>query len=436
MTQWKHPTGNSPKSAALVCLGPSSQTYIGCNLRPDLSEEVLGCDEVWTVNRGANVFRHDLLWIMDHIQGEADKNPRYGASLWKHDKPIITSDNMDGWPSHVHSYPFNEVWNWLRTVVNPMHGDWYHNSLAYIIVYAAFIGLKELRVFGADYSNHNNGVVENGHPCVAYWVGRMESAGLLVRTTDDSAFLNSNQRSWIYGYNHDPRVIPSNRKRFQDLIGQPVDGNTIELLSGERQVAAEINQIQPDHVERYSWAAAKVSGMVLDIGCGVGYGSALMVDSNANIKGVVALDRSVESINYANNHYPRPNVSYEVADFNNFDSSKLPKSDWAVLFEIVEHLPDPKPLLKKLPCDKLVLSVPNQDRIPYSPESAPHHHRHYNMHDLGDLLSESGWKVTGWYGQRDPISPVEKYHAIHRTIVVEAERYAKRGSNAKNGKDS
>ena len=120
----------------------------------------------------------------------------------------------------VYLYPWDEIMAWLVEKVNPIHGDWFHNSVAYILVYAAFIGVKELRVFGADYASHNNGTVEAGHPNVAYWVGCLERAGLIVRPYANSQFLNAAQRDHIYGYRNDPRRVPFNRAKFQELINK------------------------------------------------------------------------------------------------------------------------------------------------------------------------------------------------------------------------
>ena len=288
---WTHPTGKAPKTVNLICLGPSSRAYIGAHMQPDL-DACLEVDETWTLNRGATFFPHDLCFVMDHIGGEADKFPRYGASLWRHNRPIITSDNCEGWPSHVHKFPLDEVWHWLRTTVNPMHGNWFHNSVAYVIVYAAFIGVRELRVFGADYGNHSSGVVEDGHPCVAYWAGVMERVGLVCFAPEQSGFLNINQRDWIYGYRDDPRKIPANRARFRAMVGLESVAESTVLLSGERQVSADLCGIQPDHKARYEWAAARIGkgATVLDIGSGIGYGSAILADSGAYH--VIAFERS------------------------------------------------------------------------------------------------------------------------------------------------
>jgi SAM-dependent methyltransferase len=425
---FQHPTGNTPKSVALVCLGPSHRAYIGANFEPDLSEVVTGVDEIWTLNRGIGVFRHDLAFVMDHIQGEADKHPRYGAMLWKHNKPIITSDNYPNWPNHVRQFPFKEIWNWTIGAVNPMHGDWYHNSVAYIVVYAGFIGVKELRVFGADYSLHSSGVVEDGHPNVAYWVGKMEAVGLKVVAPADSSFLNVNQRSWIYGYQNDPRTIPANRARFRAMVGEPADPDSTALLSGERQVASDLEYIQPDHRARYAWAAGKVgwNDGLLDIGCGVGYGTAMLADRVGTNGRVVGYERSVESLDFAKATYDRPNIEWTEFDL---DGRTLPVAettyDAATAFEIIEHLANPKPMLASIPAQRLFASVPNEAVIPYSPESAPFHQRHYTSEQFGELLKECGWHVVEWRGQAGPQAPVGPLETTSRTLVVEAVRCQK-----------
>jgi len=417
-----HPTGNTPKTVALVCLGPSHRAYIGANFEPDLSEVVTGVDEIWTLNRGIGVFRHDLAFVMDHIQGEADKHPRYGAMLWKHNKPIITSDNYPNWPNHVRQYPFLEIWNWLAGTLNPMHGGWFHNSVAYILCYAAFIGVKDLRVFGADYSLHSSGVVEDGHPNVAYWVGKLEAAGLVVTAPADSSFLNINQRAWIYGYQNDPRTIPANRARFRAMVGEPADPDSTALLSGERQVATELIGIQPDHRARYEWAAAKIGEAddLLDLGCGVGYGTSLLSE---RARLVVGFERSAEALAFARKFYGRPNILWRQMDLDNESLPPMEQTyDAATAFEIIEHLAYPKPMLASIPAQRLFASVPNEAVIPYSPESAPFHQRHYTSEQFGELLKECGWHVVEWRGQAGPQAPVGPLEVTSRTLVVEAVR--------------
>lgn len=211
-----HPTGGTPRSVTLVSLGPSREDY--CMSMQEPVPAFPSADEIWTLNRGVWHVPHDLLFVMDHIQGEAESYPEYGARLWRHDKPIITSDTADGWPDHVYSFPFDAVTSWLAADVKPVHGDWFHNSLAYILVYAAFIGVRELTVWGADYSHHRSGRVEDGHPNVAYWAGVLERVGLSVRVPSASTFLGANQRGYMYGYHRDPRAAARQRReRFKAL---------------------------------------------------------------------------------------------------------------------------------------------------------------------------------------------------------------------------
>lgn len=429
MNDWKHPTGNSPKTIALICLGPSRNAYIGAHFESDLSDVVIGVDEVWTLNRGRGVFDHDLLFVMDNIQGEADKYPRYGASLWKHDKPIITSDNCDGWPAHVHKYPFREIWNWTIGAMNPIHGDWYHNSVAYILVYAGFIGVEEVRIYGADYSTHNSGVVEDGHPNVAYWVGKLESIGMRVLAPSDSHFLNINQRNWIYGYRDDPRKIPANRARFRAMVGGEPNPDSTALLSGERQVAPSIEHIQPDHVFRYQWAAGKINhnDRVLDLGSGVGYGSKILREAGA--REVVGLELSQESIEYAKKHYGMHNIVWIQADLDGKYVDDYLRADLsagefdsATAFEIIEHLADPAPMLQSIKAKKLYASVPNESVIPYSPDTAPFHQRHYTSEQFAALLKRCRWTPVAWHGQNGPSEPVCQVGPNSRTLIVEAIR--------------
>lgn len=418
---WIHPTGKTPKTVNLLCLGPSRQRYLDACFTDEPDEIINTADEVWTLNRGGLAFPHDLLFVMDHIGGEADKFPRYGAALWNHSKPIITSDNCEGWPAHVRRYPMLELWDWLRRNVQPNHGDWFHNSVAYILVYAAFIGVKTLRVFGADYHNHTSGVVEDGHPCVAYWAGRLESAGLVVMPVAESGFLNANQRQWMYGYKDDPRRIPAARARFRAMVGLEAAPESTTLRSGERQVGTTLEEIQPDHRYRYDWANERVFGNVLDLGAGIGYGSALLAD-NPVVTAVTSVERSAESRAYARAHYARDKIGQAGLDLD-FPINWTDDFDWAVAFEIIEHLAHPKRLLKDLPAKRLLLSVPNETVVPYSPETAPFHQRHYTQTQLQELLSDSGWRVIAWYGQSGPMSPVMELNANSRTLIVECERY-------------
>lgn len=413
---WIHPTGKAPKTVNLICLGPSKSAYIGMMMQDDLAN--YPADEVWTLNRGIPLFTHDLGFVMDHIQGEADANPAYGAALWKSDKPIITSDNCDGWPAHVVQYPFREIWNWIQAELYAMHGDWWHNSVAYIVAYAAFIGVRELRIFGADYHNHSSGGVEDGHPCVAYWVGVMERAGLLVRPVESSSFLGTDRRSWIYGYHKDPRAAPK-RARFRDLVGLSQTAEGTALDSGERQVAETIDGVQYDHVARYRFAASRAAGDVVDIGGGIGYGAMILAEEYG-VDQVTLIDCSQDALTHSEKYFTHEKIRRVQMDL---EAPQEIGGNVSVCFEVIEHLVNPARLLRAVKSRYLICSVPNEQVIPYNPETAPFHHRHYTRDQFVRLLSDTGWGVERTYGQDGPTSDVKEFDpAKSRTIIAACHR--------------
>lgn len=235
---FKHPTGGSPKSVILIGLGPSHHDYDQAWLNPHTPDVLWQADEVWIINRGLFNIQHDLAWVMDFVEGEANNFPVYGAKLWNHDKPIITSERPDDWPGHVHRYPFEEIWSWQsqfpkvkwtdcygterESVGPPAHQDWLHNSVPYIINYAAWLGVKIMYTWGLDYHHHKSGRVEDGHVNCGYWTGCSEFAGMKIVPYDQSTFLNANQRGYIYGYppGMDPRPIAvSRRAAFRRFAG-------------------------------------------------------------------------------------------------------------------------------------------------------------------------------------------------------------------------
>jgi len=258
---WQHPTGNAPKVVHLVGLGPTHHDYDQGWLNPATPEVLWQANEVWAINRGCFNIRHDMLWVMDHISGEAENFPVYGAKLWNHDKPIITSDNADGWPPHVHLFPFDEIWTWLNSPVfkTPPKHMLFHNSVAFVVVYAAFIGVKQIRGWGLDYHHHKSGRVEDGHANVAYWVGRMEEAGLEVAPVESSTFLGVNMSGYIYGYQRDPRP-PAVAKRAQFARIAGIDpGETIED-GPARPAEAEGGAIVPISSQRKGRAKKRARG--------------------------------------------------------------------------------------------------------------------------------------------------------------------------------
>ena len=196
------------------------------------------------------------------------------------------------------------------------------------------------------------------------------------------------------------------------------------LNSGERQVTPNISEIRRDHVARYEWALTQIpkGGKVIDFACGIGYGCRIIADAGALAHG---FDIDAESIEYAKENYSVDGkTKFTVASGDT--PPELGEYDVAISFETIEHIEDPRPLLKALreAAPVLLASVPNEDVMPWM--QAPgigtaFHFRHYTKLEFAELLAECGWKITDCFGQEGKESEVEA-GVDGRTLIAVCER--------------
>jgi SAM-dependent methyltransferase len=154
------------------------------------------------------------------------------------------------------------------------------------------------------------------------------------------------------------------------------------------------------HLKRYvfaePWCREKD---VLDLACGVGYGTAHLA---AVARSVVGADVSEEAVRYAGSRYAASNVSYVVAD-----ATSLPFGagafDTVCSFETIEHLPDRDAYLAEVvrvlrPGGTYVVSTPHARRTIEHPDN-PFHHVELDHADFEALLRRYFGEVE-IYGQR------------------------------------
>src|SRR3990170_4634858 len=91
------------------------------------------------------------------------------------------------------------------------------------------------------------------------------------------------------------------------------------------------DRIRDDHLSRYKFAQGFVKGKkVLDIACGVGYGS-MMLKEVASF--VVGVDISDDNILYASEFYKSDNLKFEKGDIRTYGSEGDILFDFVVCFE-------------------------------------------------------------------------------------------------------
>jgi 2-polyprenyl-3-methyl-5-hydroxy-6-metoxy-1,4-benzoquinol methylase len=106
-----------------------------------------------------------------------------------------------------------------------------------------------------------------------------------------------------------------------------------------------------EHIERYRFASEFARGRVLDIACGAGYGSELMLRGKNGmlIDEILGADIDKKAVEYALEHYSFDNVSYVVANALNPDLKKeLGNFDTIVSFETIEHFKGDEVFIKNL----------------------------------------------------------------------------------------
>jgi O-antigen biosynthesis protein len=143
--------------------------------------------------------------------------------------------------------------------------------------------------------------------------------------------------------------------------------------------------IEAEHLSRYHWAAALVSGKrVLDAGCGTAYGSAILAAANA--REVVGVDVAGDVLRAVSPRMPE-GVELREADVTNlpFDAGKF---DVVVCFEVIEHVDDATAVLNELVrvlAEDGVLAISSPNRGVYTPGN-PHHRYEFTPEEFEETL--------------------------------------------------
>ncbi len=139
--------------------------------------------------------------------------------------------------------------------------------------------------------------------------------------------------------------------------------------------------IEAEHISRYLWAAqAAKDRVVLDAGCGTGYGSRMLADAGA--REVVGVDIAQEVLDAVAPTMPAT-VRLETGDLRQLAFADG-TFDLIVCFEVIEHFEDPFTILDELvrvlaPDGLLFVSSPNRG---FYPADNPHHFHEFTPDEL------------------------------------------------------
>lgn len=225
----------------------------------------------------------------------------------------------------------------------------------------------------------------------------------------------NNDRYWDVhksGYNEESISFLLKRAGFGQINCKILDkahlvAEAVKTMdTAERQISPNLSGVRADHKGRYEFASGYLNpdSVVLDIACGVGYGSFIIAGSEL-CKKVIAVDGNREALEYGKNFYSNQKIEYTLSDCNNFEFDEN-SIDLIVCFETIEHLESDHLFLKRinnfLKTDgTLICSSPNQEKLQYLKSDFPYHFRHYTPIKFERLLTESGFTIIRKCSQHD-----------------------------------
>lgn len=194
-------------------------------------------------------------------------------------------------------------------------------------------------------------------------------------------------------------------------------------LTGERTVPGipDENYWFRRHEASYEFALAHVRGDVLEVGCGEGYGTAMLATAARSITGV---DYDLATVEHATRRYPQ-------ATFVPGNLAALPIADGAVdvvaTLQVIEHVWDHPQFVRECrrvlrPDGLLLVTTPN--RLTFSPGRDtplnPFHTKEFTAAELVDLLQACGF-VARWVGGLHDGSRMTALHDRYDGSFVDAQ---------------
>ena len=161
-------------------------------------------------------------------------------------------------------------------------------------------------------------------------------------------------------------------------------------------------EMYEEHMDRYRFAEDYVKGKtVLDVGCGVGYGTYHL---SKYAKRIIGVDKSEEAIKYAKEHYKAENLSFIVGNCTHLPILDSESFDVIVSFEVIEHvrnyiayLSEVSRLLRK--DGVFICSTPDKNRFAVKD---PYHIKEFTFEEFKETLRKFFSQVLIFYQEKKP----------------------------------
>lgn len=155
-------------------------------------------------------------------------------------------------------------------------------------------------------------------------------------------------------------------------------------------------------LERYEFAARQARpGRLLDVACGVGYGTRLLTDRVPEVSAALGVDLSEAAVSYAEQKYANERTRFVARDAMRFEDAE--GFDTIVSIETIEHLPDPAGFVDRLvpllrPGGVFVGSVPTTPSV----DANPHHLHDFSERSFRRLFAGRGLEEVDHFVQDQP----------------------------------
>ena len=176
------------------------------------------------------------------------------------------------------------------------------------------------------------------------------------------------------------------------------------------------NVIYQRHVIAYKEAAKIISGTVLEIGSGEGFGIMELAPKAEHYIAVDKYETFISKELQANNKITF--IQTEVPPLKEIEDNSV---DFVVTFQVIEHIKDDEQFLHEIhrvlkPGGKVILTTPN---IMMSITRSPWHTREYTPEQMGEILESSfdNFELKGVFGNKKVMDYYNKNKESVRKIT-------------------